>query len=87
MFLVGGDFGNNSIDRNRQSIRVEKVCGMGVEHGDTAYGVIEGNRVFLPNLQGSEREVVEFPHLGGHLVGSGGRAVDIGLGNNQAGFR
>jgi len=86
MFGVCRDLGDDAIDGNGHSGRVEEVTGVGVEHRDAALGMVEGNRVFLSDLEVAERKVAEFQHLGGHLIGGGGRARDIRLRNDQAGF-
>ncbi len=55
VFGIGTDLGKDSINGNRQAVRVEEIPGMGIEHRDAALGIKEGNRVLFPDLKVAER--------------------------------
>lgn len=86
VFGIGTDLGKDSINGNRQAVRVEKIPRMGIEHRDAALGIVEGNRVLFSDLEVAERQVAEGFHLLRHLFGCGGSSLDMRLRNNEAGL-
>lgn len=85
MFGLRSDFGDNAIDRNRHSGRMEEIARVGVEHRDSPPRVIKGNGVVLADLEIAERKVAEIDHLHRHLMGGRRLAPEIWLGDDDAG--
>ena len=86
MLGIRSDFSEDAIDGNRHSVFMEEVAGVCVEYRDAAGGLIEENGILFSYLKIAKRKVAEVEHLGRHLIGSGGLAFEVWVGDDEAWF-